>query len=449
MPIQLKPYQREGVDWLKEKRFALLADDMGLGKTPQAIVAAEELGLKRILVVCPAAVRFSWVDAFNRFSGYVAEIVSSKPLATGMPDVAVVSWDWASRHGGFPMAHRDVLILDESHFGKNPHAQRTAGVFKASWQEQVEGSDPVVRHGLAAKSRRVWALSGTPAPNHPGELWVLLYCFGVTKFSYSGFTNHFCCKNTLADGTNVMTVRRSTINDLRSMLKPIKLRRLKKDVLKDLPPVDIQEVPVEAAPDDALLLREIEEKAAGDISHLSAMLKADPVNAARTLETHIGHLGSLRRIVGIAKAKPACDIIEDALENGAINKVIVFCLHRDVVSRVLTRLSRFGAVAIVGSTPPGERRLAVERFQTGPSIRVFIGNIIAAGTGLTLTAAQDVFMIEQDWVPGNNRQAIDRAHRIGQLGSVTARFVYLTGSIDDQIAKILARKARDFDAVFN
>ena len=445
------PYQEKGVTWLKAKTRALLGDDMGLGKTPQTIWAADELALKTILVVCPAAVRFNWVLEFQKFSKYQAEIVPSRPSAFGFPDVAVVSWDWAARYGGTELPPRDLLILDEAHFAKNPNALRTKGVFSKAWQDRDEDGNKIgpVLSGLAHKARRIWALSGTPAPNHPGELWPLLCTFGATPLGYAAFTDTYCSKRVLDDGTSVMSVRKNMVPVLRKMLSGIMLRRLKKDVLLDLPPVDVQTMAVQADPEDQAALAAVIEKCGGAINTLQELIRRDPASAAHHIAHAIEHLGSLRRVVGIAKAKPACEIIHDALDNRAFNKVIVFCIHKDVVTIVRKALAKFGVVAVVGDTPPTLRKEAVEKFQKDPGTRVFIGNIIAAGTGLTLTAAQDVFMLEQDWVPGNNRQAIDRAHRIGQVGSVTARFVHLVNSVDEQVARVLARKAKDFEAVFN
>ena len=445
------PYQATGVRWLKTKTRALLGDDMGLGKTPQAIWAADELNLKTILVVCPAAVRYNWVLEFQKFSKYQAEIVPSRPSAFGFPDVAVVSWDWAARYGGTDLPVRDLLILDEVHFAKNPNALRTKGVFSKAWQERDEERRRIgpVLSGLAHKARRTWALSGTPAPNHPGELWTLLRTFGATPLGYAAFTDTYCSKRVLDDGTSVMSVRKNMVPVLRQMLTGLMLRRLKKDVLTDLPPVDVQTMAVQSDPEDHAAMAAVVEKCGGAITTLQNLIRRDPANAAQYIAQSIEHLGSLRRVVGIAKARPTCEIIFDALENKAINKVIVFCIHKDVVAIVRKQLAKFGVVAIVGETSPTLRKEAVEKFQKDPLTRVFVGNIIAAGTGLTLTASQDVFMLEQDWVPGNNRQAIDRAHRIGQLGSVTARFVHLVNSIDEQVARVLARKAKDFEAVFN
>lgn len=446
-----KPYQEKGVSWLKTKTRALLGDDMGLGKTPQAIWAADDLAVRTILVVCPAAVRYNWVLEFQKFSRFQAEIVPSRPSAFGFPDVAVVSWDWVARYGGTDLPVRDLLILDEVHYAKNPNALRTKGVFSKAWQERDENGNKTgpVLTGVAHRARRIWALSGTPAPNHPGELWPLLRTFGATLLGYGAFIDTYCVKKVLEDGTSVLSVRKAMVPVLRKMLSEIMLRRLKKDVLKDLPPVDVQTLAVEADPDDRAALEAAAEASGAAISHLQKLLREDPRNAAVHITHAIEHLGSMRRVVGIAKAKPACAIIHDALETKAINKAIVFCIHKAVVDIVRKALAPFGVVEVVGATPPSLRKTAVEKFQKDPATRVFIGNIIAAGTGLTLTAAQDVFMLEQDWVPGNNRQAIDRAHRIGQAGSVTARFVHLVNSVDEQVARVLARKAKDFEAVFN
>ena len=149
-----------------------------------------------------------------------------------------------------------------------------------------------------------------------------------------------------------------------------------------------------------------------------------------------------RRMSGIAKVEPAADLLTMELEDRAIEKIVVFAHHKDVIEGLHDRLSLFGAVVISGSTTTRNRDAAVHAFQNDPCCRVIICNIVAGGTGVTLTAASEVAFVELSPVPGENAQAADRCHRIGQSDKVRVRFVALAGTVDENITEILKNKTR-------
>jgi SNF2 family DNA or RNA helicase len=128
---------------------------------------------------------------------------------------------------------------------------------------------------------------------------------------------------------------------------------------------------------------------------------------------------------------------------------VIFAIHRDVIENMRVGLRQFGAVCLYGGTDPEKRQKNIDRFQNNPKCRVFIGNIHAAGTAITLTAAHHVTFIEQDWVPGNNAQAVMRCHRIGQENPVSVRFIVLDGTLDAKIGYILKRKTADLTHIFD
>lgn len=154
-------------------------------------------------------------------------------------------------------------------------------------------------------------------------------------------------------------------------------------------------------------------------------------------------LATLRRAIGMAKIIPALDYINELLDDG-VSKLLVFAHHVDVLHRLYTGLTGHGPVLFQGSTPERVRTEAVQRFQNDPKCRVFIGQIDASGTALTLTAASDVVFVESSWVPSSNYQAASRAHRLGQRSAVLARLLYAPDTLDERINTIVARKARDF-----
>jgi SWI/SNF-related matrix-associated actin-dependent regulator 1 of chromatin subfamily A len=161
------------------------------------------------------------------------------------------------------------------------------------------------------------------------------------------------------------------------------------------------------------------------------MLRADSVALAR-----------LRRLTGIAKASTTVELLQDELATGALDKVVVFAHHREVLRTLAAGLARFGVVTVDGDTSPARRQAAIDRFQTDSATRVFLGQITAASTAITLTAACHVVFAEASWVPADNLQAAKRVHRIGQTRPVLVRFISLAGSLDEAITEVLRRKTR-------
>ena len=444
--------------------FALLADEMGLGKTAQAILAADGIGAKTILVLGPAVSRFTWEREFGLWSRLdrPVHVVTSKrgnPL-TPAP-ITICSYDLAADpkvNAWLRSVRWDVVILDESHFLKEPDAKRTAAVFGES--------------GIARSCGRVWALSGTPAPNHAGELWLLLHVFGVYPGNYGEFIAAFC--HTTWDGyrDRIVGTRTDAIPALRDLLKPIMLRRKKEDVLKELPPIVYGNmVEVEPGAVDMELcypqyfvhggggLAEIKSKIEAERAVFSAVIgqvNANP-NHRDTDSARVALLASLkdsvssyRRYVGLQKVEKVAELVSNELEANAYDKIVIFAIHKDVIEGLRQRLSKFHPVTIYGGTDPATREKNIRKFQETQKCRVFIGNVIAAGTNITLTAAHNVLMVESDWVPGNNAQAIMRCHRIGQTKPVIVRFVSLRNEPNEyRVQRVLRRKTRELTAIFD
>jgi SWI/SNF-related matrix-associated actin-dependent regulator 1 of chromatin subfamily A len=161
------------------------------------------------------------------------------------------------------------------------------------------------------------------------------------------------------------------------------------------------------------------------------------------------HVAQLRRLTGLAKVKSCVDWIEDFIEGGG-GKLVVFAHHRDVIDGVNKALAAQGTyvLAITGDTPSADRQTYIDAFQDGAA-QVFIGQIQAAGTGITLTAASDALFVESSWVPAENEQAAMRIHRIGQRNACLVRFAALAGSIDEDIQRAVMRKTADIKKLFD
>lgn len=414
----LKPFQNEGAAFLAARTRALLADEPGVGKTAQFITAANLVGARRVGVVCPDIGTEHWRREFVRWGSQAEEI-------------EIMSWDHAHFHAQHAQARGgvqwDVLIPDESHFGKNPQARRTKSVFGTG--------------GLGWYARRIWAGSGTPAPNNAAELWPLLRAFGKTKMDQATFTNHFC----VVDGLGKIRGNRPDhIDELRAILKSFSLRRFKRDVLPELGEIDVQDWYVkpngrftfDVIPDEqeSRLRRLVEGRSDEEI----LSLLADPTEDFATL----------RRYNALLKAPAVFETVKFEHENGMLDKVVIYGYHREALEALHRNFgwAKIDSTLIYGDTPQGERDALIERWKTKGV--VMIASTIIASTVLDFTAAHQGIMLELDWVPGNNSQAMQRMHRHGQENPVTVRVAHGT-PIDEIVNGVVMRKTKDLAEIFS
>jgi SWI/SNF-related matrix-associated actin-dependent regulator 1 of chromatin subfamily A len=156
-------------------------------------------------------------------------------------------------------------------------------------------------------------------------------------------------------------------------------------------------------------------------------------------------LATMRRELGLLKVGPTIAWVQERMASA--DKLLIFAWHHDVIEGLHKELLEFDPVVVTGRSTPAARALAVEDFQTRPGTRLFIGQILAAGTAITLTAANEVAIVEPSWVPGENVQAIARAHRLGQRDSVLASFLYLPGTLDERIIQVFRKKAAEISVL--
>lgn len=427
--MNLFPYQVEGADFLAQRGRALLADDMGLGKSAQAIAACDKLNVKSVLVVCPASVVTNWIREIERFR-------------TGTWGAAVVSYDRVRRDAA--AADWDgTLILDEAHYLKNHKAKRTQAIFGP----KCDGVG-----GLVERAKHVFCLTGTPTPNHPAELWPMLravmphtisprYVGGTGRMppmSYWKFVNRYC--KTRDNGFGIQIVGGKNLADLKENLSSHVLRRKKEEVLKDLPPIRFDELPLEGK---VVVPAELTD----EVRRVFDTFEAEGIDGLKAIAPHVA---AYRRICGLAKVAPALEWIKEQFDGG-LKKLVVFAHHRDVldaIDKAFTDENKFVPL-VTGSTPSHQRQALVDAFQTRDDIPLFLGQIQAAGTGITLTAASDMLFVESSWVPSDNQQAAMRIHRIGQRNACLVRFATLAGSIDERIQRAVLRKTADIAKLFS
>lgn len=305
-------------------------------------------------------------------------------------------------------------------------------------------------HAIRAK-RRVF-LTGTPIVNRPVELWPLVRSLdpqGLGK-SFWSYANRYC--NATRTRFGLDTSGASNLDELQMRLRAsVMVRRLKADVLTELPPKvrQVIEIPadgmeslVEAertaysghkAKIDAITARAEALREAGDMAGYASAV--DQLREASSVAFE--EMARARHDLAVAKLPAVIEHLDSVVE--ATGKVVVMCWHHDVVDAIAAHYGR-DAVVVSGKVPVEQRQAAVERFQTDPTCTVFVGTIKAAGVGLTLTAASTVVFAELWWVPGDISQAEDRCHRIGQRDSVLVQHLVVDGSIDATQAKVIVAK---------
>lgn len=340
-----------------------------------------------------------WADEAKDWLGIatpeVQVFTSGKTLID--PDAAyyVTSFNLVNEFASKMTKPIETLVIDEAHYIKSRSAIRT-----------------IRTRTLSKRADRIWTLSGTPMLNRPIELWPMLNMQKVTDLPYFDFGKRYAAGWKSRWGWDFTGA--SHLDELRDLLDGYMLRRTKEDVLKDLPPKTLQVVRFEGKAVDG-----------DDPRVLRALLDEKPNTSVLSIEG----LAEIVHLIGLMKVDPTVSLAEDILN--VEDKVVIFTHHRDVLAAIEKRLKKHNPVVVQGGMSVENKHEAVTRFQNDPECRVFVGNIQAAGTGITLTAARHVVFAETDWVYANIIQAADRCHRIGQRGNVLVQFITKRGSIDE------------------
>jgi len=427
----LYPFQVSGIEHLvtqlrSGRKAVACFDEQGLGKTVQAIGVANVLGLSKLAVVCPAHLRLNWEREINGWHFYNKGVKVILKGSDNFDSVqsCVVSYELCHKIKDFDP---DILIIDEAHYIKTPGAKRTTNVL---------GNAEKGIGGLVMDTRTIF-LDGTPIPNgKPNELWPILFKTAPDSISYMklwSFIQKFC--EIWEDGTEYKVVGAKNKKELFTRLRGsgFMLRRLKKGVLKDLPPKVFKMV---VFPQDSKTRKIIDKES--EFNEKEILLHGAPVGTV---------LPELRREMGLAKVPDSLKYITDLLDGG-VKKVVVFGHHRDVCFGLKDGLKRYNPVIYIGGLSDKTKMLAESTFQNELRCRVFIGNE-AAEEGITLTAAQNLIDVEPEWVPGKSDQRYDRLHRITQTGSVVIHILVVEGSLDAKILGSAANKKKDSKEVLD
>ena len=423
----LYPHQADGVAFLLSKKRAILADDMGLGKTRQAIVAMEA-GCPEgiVLVVCPASLKLNWRrEILMVDSNASIEVLGVDKDQTDASRWIIINYDILSKYSDRLHAIDWAgIILDEAHFIKNA-SKRTTHCLKLLGV-QAEAHAPLIGPDY------VFLLTGTPMTNRPKDLFNLFRCVGhPAARSFLSFAKRYC--DAYRNDFGWVTTGASNLDELNLLMKETSIRRMKDEVL-DLPPKVRAWVPVDISASKAAL-NAID-------SFLVWYSETDPSKPNDT--EFLARLTKVRTSLHKAKFKAVAERIEDVIATG--EKAVVFTCFNDGIERHKKKLGD-QAVTITGSDTSKQRMKAVDRFQSDPSVRVALCNIIAGGVGITLTAGTHVIFQDLDWVPANHAQAEDRCYRIGQDHRVTVEYFHAEGTLDAYIATLLEQKMAMIAAV--
>ena len=411
-------HQKEAIQKLVENKKFILADDMGLGKTTSTIIAALETKAKKILIICPATLKINWkreIENYSDRSVYIAEGKNFDPNH----DFVIINYDIIKNFHDTKKkaesqilgANFDLVVIDEAHYIKNAQAQRTKLI-----------------NDLVKKVDRLWLLTGTPMTSRPIDYYNLLSLVDspVAK-NWMAYVIRYCSGYQFRVGPrkvwNVMGS--SNLEELRDRTSNTILRRLKEDVL-DLPDKIITPVYLR------LKSKEYEEV----MGEYYNWYEKNP-EESKSLTVQFTKLTKVRQIVANEKITQTIELAENILEQG--KKVIIFCNFTDSLNKITEHFGK-SAVKLDGSMSKAERQFAVDQFQENEKITVFVGNIKAAGVGITLTSAEAVIMNDLSFLPSDHSQAEDRAYRYGQKNNVLVYYPIFENTIEGIIYDILNQK---------
>lgn len=441
--LEYLPFQRAGVAYGLNRPHTLIADEMGLGKTIQAIGLINVMHPAFVLVVCPASLKLNWRNECMKWlvHDYTIEIATGSVPVPKNANLIICNYDIISKHKEITEKLYDILILDECHYLKNPKAQRSRTIYKN------------------IKAGHKIALTGTPIMNRPVEIQPVLSYLGCDfAKDWFRFVTRYC--GAYQSRWGWVTDGATHLDELQTKLREtVMVRRLKKDVLTELPPKRRQIIAISnenglqeqiekeqrymTGSDEAVAaikerIKEAKENADED-GYRSAVEALKEAKQAAFAE-----ITKLRHETALLKVPKAVEEIVNTVE--AVGQLVVFAHHRDVIQGIVAGLqeANIDCVAVTGETALEDRQRAVEDFQAG-KVNVFVGSIQACGTGITLTAASNEVFVELDWTPSNMNQAEDRCHRIGQHDSVLVQHIVVDGSIDARLAKTLVQKQAIID----
>ena len=418
-------HQKIAIERLAGSKRFILADDMGLGKTTSTIIAALETGAKKILIVCPASLKINWEREIRNYTNRSIYIAEGKNFSTE-EDFVIINYDILKNFYDVKNKEEtpiyqfnpELIIIDEAHYIKNGQAARTKLV-----------------NSFTKRAERIWLLSGTPMTSRPMDYYNLLNIIeSPVAQNWMAYAIRYCQGYQINAGKRKVWIVNgaSNLEELRDRTSKQFLRRLKEEVL-DLPEKIITPV--------YLRLKSKEYETL--MGEYYDWYRSNPGESS-SLTIQFSKLMKVRQVIAEEKIKNTIEIAENIIEQG--KKVIIFTNFTDTLNRITEHFGK-SAVKLDGSSTKPQRQYAVDQFQENDKIKVFVGNMKAAGVGLTLTAAEAVIINDLSFVPGDMSQAEDRAYRIGQKNSVSVYYPIFDNTIEGIIYDMVNTKKQNIEIV--
>ena len=413
-------HQKEAIEKLVGSRRFILADDMGLGKTTSTIIAALETGAKKILIICPASLKINWEREIANYTDRSVYIAEGKKYSTES-DFVIVNYDILKNFHDpkekdsslLSQTNFELVILDEAHMVSNAQAQRTK-----------------IINNFTKTIKRVWLLTGTPMTSRPINYYNLLSIIeSPVAQNWMAYAIRYCQGYQFNAGKRKVwnVTGSSNLEELKDRTSKQILRRLKEEVL-DLPDKIITPV----------YLR-LKSKEYEDLMGEYYDWFEKKTDESSSLTVQFSKLMKVRKVIANEKAKQTIEFAENILEQG--KKVIIFTNFTDTLQTIYQHFGK-QAVYLDGSCNKVQRQYSVDQFQDNEKIKVFVGNLKAAGVGLTLTSAEAVIMNDLSFVPAEHSQAEDRAYRYGQKNNVLVYYPLFENTIEGSIYDILNHKKK-------
>jgi superfamily II DNA or RNA helicase len=416
---ELAPFQWAAVRYVLDARRAFLADEQGLGKTVEALAALEADGAFPAIVVCPAALKLNWErEALRWLPHRSVAVISGRLAVPPRGDITILNYEIVAAHRESLTRPRPrAIVVDESHYCKNPSAKRTQAV-------------RALAAAVAPDGLRL-ALTGTPVLNHADELIAQLRVIDRLGDFGSGARFSARFRGRMSEERLHWHLRRHCF-----------VRRRKAEVLPQLPPKRQVVVPMALTNTSEYRLAERDviewlRTQPLDLSTLNAKI------AATLRAERLAQLGTLQRLAAAGKLAAALAWIDDFLQSG--EPLVVFARHVEVQQAVLARFP--DALHLLGADSIEARERAIGAFQREDGPQLIVGATRVAAQGITLTRASNVVFLELEWTPAMHDQAEDRCHRIGQRDAVTAWYLLAAQTIDETMARLIQSKRALVEAV--
>jgi len=413
-------HQKEAIEKLVGSRRFILADDMGLGKTTSTIIAALETGAKKILIICPASLKINWQREIANYSDRSCYIAEGKKFSNES-DFVIVNYDILKNFHSkddkenslLLQSNFELVILDEAHMVSNAQAQRTKLI-----------------NDFVKNIKRVWLLTGTPMTNRPINYYNLLNIIeSPVAQNWMAYAIRYCQGFQFRAGKRKVwnVTGASNLEELRDRTSKQILRRLKEQVL-DLPDKIITPV----------YLRTTSKEYKDLMGEYYDWLE-NKTDESSSLTIQFSKIMKVRKLIANEKVKETIEFAQNIIDQG--KKVIIFTNFTDTLQLIHNHFGK-ESVYLDGSCNKVQRQYAVDQFQENEKVKVFVGNLKAAGVGLTLTAAEVVIMNDLSFVPAEHAQAEDRAYRYGQKNNVLVYYPIFENTIESVIYDILNKKKK-------